>query len=322
MVMYDLNWFFSRFRFADLCDSFPKDYRLKLGFTPLDLLRYRYHGKLTMNMRKNEVNIYKERNFTRQDLRFRITISKIEFFQCINYLEWVIKNINISKEVRKHYETQLLRIPLIETILRFQYNNAEINNHYRDVGCQTIEEYMENIKDYSTQNIAIEIMLHVPSLRNKDVLEAVDSHLLLSYFIKQSYVPVLHFQKSYMAEIYNFMCEYIFKKDYSVKDTVPQYPINYNIKGKLLVSDLIAIFSEFDEKKLEVREQNDRVIKEEGLFTSEDRNKEDQEGYLDIYDGLIVSLENFFVMNDMEIIHIGDHATERMKLRIGDAESW
>jgi hypothetical protein len=81
MVMYDLNWFFSRFRFADLCDSFPKDYRLKLGFTPLDLLRYRYHGKLTMNMRKNEVNIYKERNFTRQDLRFRITVSKIEFFQ-------------------------------------------------------------------------------------------------------------------------------------------------------------------------------------------------------------------------------------------------
>jgi hypothetical protein len=216
----------------------------------------------------------------------------------------------------------LLRIPLIETILRFQYNNAEINNHYRDMGCLTIGEYMENIKNYSTQNIAIEIMLHVPSLRNKDVLEAVDSHLLLNYFIKQAYVPVLHFQKSYMAEIYNFMCEYVFKKDYSVKETMPQYPINYNIKGKLLVSDLIAIFSEFDEKKLEVREQNDRVRKEEGLFANEDKSKEEQEGYLDIYDGLIVSLENFFVMNDMEIIHIGDHATERMKFRIGDAESW
>jgi len=134
MIMYDLNWFFNRFKFADLSDSFPKDYRIKLGFTPLDLLRYRYHGKLNVNMKKTEVNVYKERNFQRQDMRFRMTINKIEFFQNINYLETVIKNINIAKESMTDSETQLLRIPLIETILRFQYNKEDINNHYRDTG--------------------------------------------------------------------------------------------------------------------------------------------------------------------------------------------
>ena len=39
--MYDLGWLFKRFKFADLWDSFPKDFRLNLGFTPLDLLRYK-----------------------------------------------------------------------------------------------------------------------------------------------------------------------------------------------------------------------------------------------------------------------------------------
>lgn len=51
LMMYDLGWFFSRWKFADLCDSFPKDFRIKLGFTPLDLLRYRYHGKLNVEMK-------------------------------------------------------------------------------------------------------------------------------------------------------------------------------------------------------------------------------------------------------------------------------
>jgi hypothetical protein len=46
LMLYDIGWFFSRFRFADLCESFPKDYRIKLGFTALDMLRYRHHGKL------------------------------------------------------------------------------------------------------------------------------------------------------------------------------------------------------------------------------------------------------------------------------------
>jgi len=182
---------------------------------------------------------------------------------------------------------------------------------------------MDNIKNYSTHNIAIEIMLHVPSLRNKDVLEAIDSRQLLPYFIKQSHVPVFHFQKSYMAQIYDFMCEYVFKKDYSVKTNVTQYPINYNIIGKVLVSDLIAIFSAFDEQSYIVNNYaNSMKAAQEGEFKRQNsRNITSQEQYLDIYEGLIVSLENFFVMNNMEIIHMKDYKTERMKFKVGDAES-
>jgi hypothetical protein len=149
--------------------------------------------------------IFKERNFTRYDARVLVRISKIDFFQNVNYLEWNVKKICVSKEPMKPYETEFLRIPLIETILRFQYNKEKLNNHYRDYNCETIQEYMENIKDYSTNYIAIDVMMHIPSLRTEDYLRKVDNREILPYFIKNSRVPVLHFQKSYRSIIYDFM---------------------------------------------------------------------------------------------------------------------
>ena len=157
-------------------------------------------------MENNEVIIYKDRNSIKFEPRLRLRVSKIEFFQQVNYLEWVIKNISLTKEPMREFETAFLRIPLIENILRFQYNLTEINNHYRNVGCQSVEEYMENVKDYSTHNISIEIMIHIPSLRSKESLEtAGENKNILPSFIKRSHVPVLHFQKSYMSQIYDFM---------------------------------------------------------------------------------------------------------------------
>ena len=322
-ILYDLGWFIKRFFFADLWDSFPKNYRIKLGFTPLDLLRYRYHGKLSVNMGRNEINIYKERNFQRHHPKFRITIHKIEFFQCINYVESTIKNINITKEPLKDFETQILRIPLIETILRFQYNNAKVNNHYRDIGWRNIEEYLENIKNYSTHNIAIQFLLHIPSLRSKDSLEVVKNDQILPYFIRQSRVPVFHFQKTYMRQIYDLIWEYVFKKDYSVKENIPQYPINYDIRAKALISDLFSIFSDFDYDAYTIdslgssfNPMNPKTDSFKGNIRSIS-----QEQFLDNYNGLIVKLENFFLMNKLEAIYIKDYLTERMKFRIGEAES-
>ncbi|CAI2377772.1 unnamed protein product [Moneuplotes crassus] len=316
LMMYDLSWFFNRWQFADLCDSFPQNYKIALGFTPLDLLRYRYHGKLSVVLENNEVLVYKERNFSRADRRLRLRVSKIEFFQQVNYLEWLIKNISIATDPMSEHETQFMRIPLIECILRFQYNLADVNNHYRNVGCADIQEYLENIKDYSTHNIAIELMVHVPSLREKDSLEVDRSKEILSYFIKQSRVPVLHFQRSYMSEIYQIMCEYIFKKDYSVKQNVTHNPINYDIRSKILVSDFIGIFSDYDDENANDSQYN----RESMLDESRGRHTFNQEQFLECYNGIIVSFENFFIMNHIEIIHIIDYKTERVKVRIGDAE--
>ena len=168
-------------------------------------MRYRYHGKISIILENNEILIFKERNFNKFDAKLRVRVSKIEFFEEVNYLEWVIKNICVAKEPMKEFETQFLRIPLLESILRFQYNLAEVNNHYRNYGCQNIQEYLENIKDYSTHNIAIKIMVHLPSLKNKNASDPIDYKNILPYFIKKSSVPVLHFQRSYMCQIYDFM---------------------------------------------------------------------------------------------------------------------
>ena len=322
-ILYDLGWLIKRFFFADLWDSFPKNYRIKLGFTPLDLLRYRYHGKLSINLNKNEINIYKERNFQRHHPKFRFTINKIELFQWINYVELVIKNINITKEPLKDFETQILRIPLVETVLRFQYNNAEVNNHYRDIGWKNIEDYLENIRNYSTHNIALEFLLHIPSLRPKDYLEAIKNDQILPYFIKQSRIPVFHFQKTYMRQIYDLICEYFFKKDYSVKENIPQYPINYDIWAKALVSDFFSIFSDFDYDTYTIDSLGNSFNPMSSKFDSFKGNIRgvSQEQFLDNYNGIIVKLENFFLMNKLEAIYIKDYKTERMKFRVGEAES-
>ena len=211
LTMYDIGWFFKRFTFVDLWDSFPKNYRTKLGFSPLDLLRYRYHGTLKMNLKWSEINIYKERNFQRHHPKFRLKINSIELFQWINNLEWVIKSLDVSKEPLKDFETQILQIPLIEMILSFKYNNNQVNNHYWDVGWKTIAQYLENIGNYSMHDIAIDFMLHIPSLRKNNSLDSVKNDQLIPYFIRKSKVSVFHFQKTYMRQIYDLIWEYVFK---------------------------------------------------------------------------------------------------------------
>jgi hypothetical protein len=118
----------------------------------------------------------------------------------------------------------------------------------------TAAEYLQNVQNYSTKDISIEFLLHIPSLRNNDQLFAASNEELLSYFMKKAKVPVFHFQKTYMRQIYDFICEYIFKKDYSVKAEVAQSPINYDVKTKILISDLISIFSDFDYNNMSLEE--------------------------------------------------------------------
>lgn len=102
-----------------------------------------------------------------------------------------------------------------------------------------------------------------------------------------------------------------------------QYPINYEVKGKALISDLISIFSDFDYNKYALDTYGHNF---DPGFTMNEINMSDgkilsQDELLENYNGIIVSLENFFIMNKMEYLHIKDYKTDHMKFKIGDAES-
>ena len=102
-----------------------------------------------------------------------------------------------------------------------------------------------------------------------------------------------------------------------------QYPINYDIKAKALISDLISIFSDFD--------YDAYIIENLGTSNNFSQSKTEsfkgnfrslsQEQFLGNYNGIIVKLENLFWMNKLEMLYIKDYKTERMKFRVGDAES-
>lgn len=66
-------------------------------------------------------------------------------------------------------------------------------------------------------------------------------------------------------------------------------PINYNISTKMLVSNLVCIFSNFDYDNF-----ND------GVFDSDGK---DPESFLDNFNGIQISLENLFLMEKLEIKH-------------------
>ena len=71
------------------------------------------------------------------------------------------------------------------------------------------------------------------------------------------------------------------------------------------MSDFIGIFSDFDYdfNMNESQEEPDSDDSESKI-----PNKSfSQENFLDYYDGIIVSFENFFIMNHLEIIQIFDH---------------
>lgn len=115
----------------------------------------------------------------------------------------------------------------------------------------------------------------------------------------------------------------MFKKDYSVKENVTRYPINYDVRAKALVSDLIAIFTDFDYDAytIDTLSRTRYPLGMQNTAFKGNYKNSSQEEFLDNFNGIIVSLENFFIMNKLEIIHIKDYKTERMKFRIGDAES-
>ena len=89
---------------------------------------------------------------------------------------------------------------------------------------------------------------------------------------------------------------------------------------KVLVSDFIGIFSDFDYDFHSGENQENSEVNSH-LNKPKSPKLLSQEQFLDNYNGIIVSFENFFIMNHLEIIHIIDYKTERMKFRIGDAES-
>jgi hypothetical protein len=106
----------------------------------------------------------------------------------------------------------------------------------------------------------------------------------------------------------NFKSKFhILGRDHLCPNNVTQYPINYNITSKALITDLMCIFSDFDDSHYRLNEES--FIKGTG------------QQFIDNYNGVILSCENLFGMNKMEIIHIRDAKTERYKFRIGDAES-
>ena len=112
-------------------------------------------------------------------------------------------------------------------------------------------------------------------------------------------------------------------KDYSVKEIVTQYPINYDIKAKALISDLISIFSDFDYDAYIIDNLGSNYSISQPKFDSFKGNIRalPQDQFLDNYNGLVVKLENLFFMNKLEAIHMNDYKTERMKFRVGSAES-
>ena len=68
------------------------------------------------------------------------------------------------KDHMKKYETSLVRVPQIEAKLVIQYNKIPVNDHYQYIMSKSIEEYLEKVKGYSTQDISVNFKLHIPSL--------------------------------------------------------------------------------------------------------------------------------------------------------------
>lgn len=88
--------------------------------------------------------------------------------QVFNYQELAMRNITISKLPLRHFESALLKIPLIELQLNIIYNQGKTVNHYCHVGVKDIGQLIDKLKGYSSHEVELDAKVNIPSLGTRN----------------------------------------------------------------------------------------------------------------------------------------------------------
>ena len=66
--------------------------------------------------------MYHRRKVNRYDSYLLCTFQDLSYHQILNYQELALRNMIISKQPRRHFESAIMKIPLIELQLNIIYN--------------------------------------------------------------------------------------------------------------------------------------------------------------------------------------------------------
>jgi hypothetical protein len=186
---------FAKFDYVDI--SKGKDPRgQKLSYySGLDFLRHKMHGKARLQVTASEIVVYPKRKFNRYDSALSVCCSDIYFHQVHSLQELSVRNFTVSKLPMRHFESAIVKIPLVEVQFSVIYNQGRAVNHYTHVGVQTIGQLLESLKAYSSHEVELESKINIPSLgtRNDSDRETTPIAEILPQYVAQSPVPVLHY---------------------------------------------------------------------------------------------------------------------------------
>ena len=74
----------------------------------------------------------------------------------------------VSKLPLRHFESPLLKIPLIEIQFNIIYNQGKTVNHYTHNGVQNIGQLLEQLKAYSSHEVELDSKINIPSLGTRN----------------------------------------------------------------------------------------------------------------------------------------------------------
>ncbi len=122
LFLSDMGSVFGKFAYEDISKSKdPRGQKLSY-YSGLDFMRHKMHGKFKTQISHIEALVYPNRLFNKDQEYMSITFSDVCATQLHNYQELSLRNMIISKLRMLHFESPIIKIPLIEVQFNIIYN--------------------------------------------------------------------------------------------------------------------------------------------------------------------------------------------------------
>ena len=179
----------------------------------------------------------------------------------------------LSKEPLKQWESALVNIPLVEIQIATDYNQGKSLNHYDHLKAGSYQEYLQILRNYQLKSLEFQGKLNLPSFGtiNDTKERSLFLPMLMQSYVRESPVPIVHYQRSYMKFLDEILREYvggqidisarvsnrirerqgdagrISAEEGAVIDRQAQQNNSFDVKLTGFLSDMLVLFSDFDE---------------------------------------------------------------------------
>mmetsp|Transcript_26404 Transcript_26404/g.40301 ORF Transcript_26404/g.40301 Transcript_26404/m.40301 type:complete len:217 (+) Transcript_26404:1985-2635(+) len=177
----------------------------------LDRQRARLHGKFRVSLLNIQISMYPRRNFSSNDPFFQIQWHDMVYLQVYQRQQICMRDFIMKKEPLQQFESLFMKLPIVEFTYSVDYNEGlTINHFFNQQNVRTLDDWKDRVKKFMSRSQSVQIRLNIPTLGkvNETQHKCLYLPLLMQAYAENSPVPLVHYQRSHMQFLYEFMKEF------------------------------------------------------------------------------------------------------------------